>query len=117
MGRAFLAAIVAALLTAAPAGAATPRFIGTGHDPSVAVDANGTAHVAWPSEQNGATLEYCQVPRGKRTCTVRLSFPLPDSGAGHPQVLIRGPGLVSIVRGARTRQAPIGQGPVPVVRG
>ena len=36
---------------AAPAPAATPRFIGTGHDPSVAVDANGTAHVAWPSEQ------------------------------------------------------------------
>jgi hypothetical protein len=99
MGRARLlaASVAATLVCAAPAGAVTPRFIGTGHDPSVAVDQNGTAHAAWPSEEHGNTLEYCQVPRGKRTCAVRQSFPLADSGAGHPQVLIRGPGLVSIV--------------------
>jgi hypothetical protein len=100
MGRARLFAAVAAamLVSAAPAGAATPRFLGTGHDPSVAVDQNGTAHVAWPSEQNGNTLEYCQVPRHGKTCTQRHSFPLTESGAGHPQVLVRGPGLISIVQ-------------------
>src|SRR4051794_26537656 len=99
MGRArLLAALGAATLVfAAPAGAATPRFIGTGHDPSVAVDQNGTAHVAWSSEQTGNTLEYCRLPRGKRACTIRLSLPLADSGSGHAQVLIRGPGLISIV--------------------
>jgi hypothetical protein len=98
MGRALLAAIVAALLAAAPAGAATPRFLGTGHDPSVAVDQNGTAHVAWPSEQHGNTLEYCQVPRRGKTCTARHTFQLSESGSGHPQVLVRGPGLISIVQ-------------------
>jgi hypothetical protein len=97
MGRAVLYAAIALLLIAAPARASTPRFLGTGHDPSVAVDGNGTAHVAWPSEQNGATLEYCQVPRRKRTCAVRQSIPLTHAGAGHPQVLLPGPGRVSIV--------------------
>jgi hypothetical protein len=98
MGRAFLAVLAAALIAAAPAGAATPRFLGTGHDPSVAVDQNGTAHVAWPSEQHGNTLEYCQVPRRAKACTVRRTLTLPEEGAGHPQVLVRAPNLISIVQ-------------------
>ena len=101
MGSVRLSAAVAALAllgSAAPASAATPRFIGTGHDPSVAVDANGTAHVAWPSEQNGATLEYCQLPRKAKACSVRQSFPMDEIGSGHPQVLLPArPGAVSIV--------------------
>ena len=42
-----IACVVAGLLLAAPAGAATPVTIGTGHKPGVAVDAAGTAYIAW----------------------------------------------------------------------
>jgi len=55
-------------LAVAPASAsAAPGFLGRGHDPGVAVDAAGTAHVAWLAEAAGqeGVLEYCQVPRGK----------------------------------------------------
>ena len=65
--------LLAVLLGAAPA-AAAPGFLGRGHDPGVAVDPAGTAHVAWLAEAGDAgSLEYCQVPRGKRACSVRPS--------------------------------------------
>ena len=89
------AAALAACATsanAAPASAATPRVLGTGHDPGVAVDFHGTAHVAWLAEtgSGAATLEYCQVPRAKRSCAVRESFPLEKPGSGKVQVIARG---------------------------
>jgi hypothetical protein len=88
-----------ALLAAASPAAAAPGFLGTGHDPGVAVDAAGTAHVAWLAEAPGntGTLEYCQVPRGKRACAVRGSIPLEDDGFGKVQVLLPAPGTVQIV--------------------
>jgi hypothetical protein len=88
-----------ALLAAASPSAAAPGFLGTGHDPGVAVDATGTAHVAWLAEAPGntGTLEYCQVPRGKRACAVRGSVPLEDDGFGKVQVLLPAPGTVQIV--------------------
>src|SRR5690348_16745900 len=86
------------LLAAAPAAAATPSFLGTGHDPGVAVDGAGTAHVAWLAQAPGGTgtLEYCQVPRGKRRCAVRTSVPLEDDGFGKVQVMLPVPGTVQI---------------------
>src|SRR5687768_10530107 len=59
-----------ALLPAASASAAvTPITLGKGSVPGVAVDANGTAHVAWHPDVNGdAPLKYCKVSRGARTC-------------------------------------------------
>jgi hypothetical protein len=86
-------AFLALLIAAAPAGAAVkPRFLGTGHDPGVAIDAAGTAHVGWFTEAD--TLEYCQVPRRASRCTLRRSFALPDSGVGKVQVLVPRPGVV-----------------------
>jgi hypothetical protein len=86
-------ALLALLVVAAPAGAAVkPRFLGTGSDPGIAVDRAGTAHVGWFTEDD--TLEYCQVPRRARRCTVRRSFPLADFGVGKVQVLVPRPGLV-----------------------
>ena len=86
------------LATAAPS-AAAPGFLGRGHDPGVAVDAAGTAHVAWLSAApNGAgTLEYCQVPRGRRACAARTSVPLESDGFGKVQVLLPRPGVVQVI--------------------
>src|SRR5215217_882244 len=90
--------VFACLAGAAPAGAA-PGFLGRGHDPGVAVDGAGTAHVAWLAEaaDGTGTLEYCQVPRGKRACALRRSVGLPEDGFGKVQVLLPRPGTVQIV--------------------
>ena len=91
--RPLVVAVLAFCVLAAPAGAAVkPRFLGTGHDPGVAVDAAGTAHVGWFTQAD--TLEYCQVPRRGRRCALRRSFPLPDFGIGKVQVLAPRPGVV-----------------------
>ena len=87
------------LLAAASPAAAKPGFLGRGHDPGVAVDAAGTAHVAWlaAAADGAGTLEYCQVPRGKRACAARTSIPLEDDGFGKVQVMLPRPGVVQIV--------------------
>jgi hypothetical protein len=92
-------ALVALLGAAAPAAAATPRFLGTGPDPGVAVDRAGTAHVAWFNEPDGGqpVLEYCQVPRRGRACAVRHTFTLPEDGTAKAQVLVPRPGTVVLV--------------------
>src|SRR3954453_21415754 len=100
MGALRIAASTAFVLLAAvaPAGAA-PGFLGRGHDPGVAVDGAGTAHVAWLADAPGGTgtLEYCQVPRGKRACAARASIPVEESGFGKVQVMLPQPGVVQIV--------------------
>ena len=56
MGGAKLAALTAfACLAGAAPAAAAPGFLGRGHDPGVAVDAAGTAHVAWLAEAADGT--------------------------------------------------------------
>jgi hypothetical protein len=93
--------LAALALAAAPATAATPRFLGTGHDPGVAVDRAGTAHVAWLAENGAvATLEYCQVPRHGHACAARQTFPLERAGTGKVQVVTH--------RGAVFVLAPVG---------
>jgi hypothetical protein len=95
--RTALLSLLAVLLGAAPA-AAAPGFLGRGHDPGVAVDAAGTAHVAWLARAGEAgAIEYCQVPRGKRRCAVRRSIAVADDGFGKVQVLLPRPGTVQIV--------------------
>jgi len=85
-------------LAGAADAAAAPGFLGRGHDPGVAVDGAGTAHVAWLTRAGDAgSLEYCQVPRGKRACAVRRSVALSESGFGKVQVLLPRPGVVQIV--------------------
>ena len=95
--RIVLLSLSAALVCAAPA-AAAPGFLGRGHDPGVAVDAAGTAHVAWLARAGDAgTIEYCQVRRGTRRCALRRSIAVPDDGFGKVQVLLPRPGTVQIV--------------------
>ena len=47
--------------------------------------------------QNGGTLEYCQVPRGRRACAVRRSIGVPNDGFGKVQVLLPRPGTIQIL--------------------
>jgi hypothetical protein len=91
--------ILMAAALAAPASAA-PGMIGAGHDPGVAVDAAGTAHVAWFAEPAGgdSVVQYCQVPRGRRSCAVTQTLAVgQESGTGQVQVLVPRPGTVYIV--------------------
>ena len=99
MGALKIAAVTTLALLAAASPAAAAGFLGTGHDPGVAVDATGTAHVAWLAEAPGGTgtLQYCQVPRGKRACALRASIPLEEDGFGKVQVMLPAPGTVQLV--------------------
>ena len=60
-----------------------PLTIGTGEDPSLLVDAAGTAHIVWnqPVAGNADELHYCRLPRGARACTNSsvLQITEPDS--------------------------------------
>jgi hypothetical protein len=88
----------ALLLAGAAPAAAAPGFLGTGHDPGVAVDRAGTAHVAWLTDTGDAgAVEYCRVPRGERACASRRQIPLENDGFGKVQVLLPRPGVVQIV--------------------
>jgi hypothetical protein len=90
--------VLVCLAGAAPAVAA-PGFLGRGHDPGVAVDSKGTAHVAWLARaaDGTGTIEYCQVPRGKRACALRRSLALSEDGFGKVQVLLPRPGTVHLI--------------------
>jgi hypothetical protein len=90
------------LAAAAPASAAKPFFLGTGGNPGVAVDAAGTAHVAWWVESATApdAVHYCQVPRRARRCAVLRTLPAPGLRRiplSDVQVLLPRPGTVLIV--------------------
>lgn len=74
-----------ALALAAPAGAAQPFVVGVGHDPDVAVDASGAAHVVWNQNTADVTktlIVYCKIPKGATKCAVKhvLSPPLQSTG-------------------------------------
>jgi hypothetical protein len=90
--------LVAALvlcLAPAGAGAATPLTIGTGHKPAVAVDASGTAYIAWfGPESNITSLNFCRLPRGAGACDVRTTIAAPGTTLSRPFVTVDG----SIVR-------------------
>lgn len=60
--------LVAATLLSAPA--ANAFTIGPGSRPGVAVDASGTAYIAYngPEVQNVAPLRFCRLPRGATAC-------------------------------------------------
>jgi hypothetical protein len=88
-----IAAIVAGLVLVAPAGAsaATALTIGTGHKPGVAVDAAGTAYVAWYGpESNVTSLNVCRLPRGAGACDVRTTIAAPGTTLSRPFVTVDG---------------------------
>jgi len=101
-----LAALGASLALAAGAGAA-PILLGAGQKPDLFVDGSGTGHFTWTEQGIPGTsdiLHYCQLPRGKTTCDVNLSFTptageelLPTSDFEGPSVFLPSPGRVVLV--------------------
>ena len=63
---AIIAAALTATLLAAPA--ASAFVIGPGRDPGLAVDASGTAYIAWNGPENASTLRFCRLPRAATVC-------------------------------------------------
>ena len=75
IARACFAAVVFALVLAAPAGAATAIPIGTGVDPNVVLDAAGTAYIAWNGDEPlSSTIRFCKLPRGAAACSVATTI-------------------------------------------
>ncbi len=86
----FLSAI-AALLIAPAAADAAPFAIGQGFKPSVAVDANGTAYIAWYGpEPLNSSLQFCRLPRGATSCDVRQAITAPGTSLYRPFVQVSG---------------------------
>jgi hypothetical protein len=86
-----IACLVAGLVLVAPAGAATPLTLGTGHKPGVAVDAAGTAYLAWfGPESNVTSLNFCRLPRGAGACDVRTTIAAPGTTLSRPFVTVDG---------------------------
>jgi hypothetical protein len=105
--RALLLTVVISGALAAPAHAATGVRVGLGEAPGVAIDAAGTAHLAYNADYvDGLNqpLMYCAWPRGARTCTPRPIVSDGDSASAQPALVQAGPapGELTIVS-ARTR--------------
>ena len=110
IGRLSMALVViasAAMLGASGASAAAGAPIvvsaaGSDADPSVVVDAQGTAHVVWSVQGSGADsgiTNYCQIPAGGTSCTDDHSFATPAYGAS--RVLLGAtPGEIVVLSGS-----------------
>ena len=90
--------LVAATLLAAPA--ANAFTIGPGSRPGVAVDASGTAYIAWngPEVQNVAPLRFCRLPRGATACDAGAagSIATPGTSLSKPFIVVSGERVVIV---------------------
>jgi hypothetical protein len=91
-----LAALLAAALVAPSTGAAIT--IGQGGQPSVAVDAAGTAYVAWAGVGSPRALRFCRLPRGASACdrgaASAIAAPGNSTSVSRPIVLVSGSRVV-----------------------
>jgi hypothetical protein len=88
-----IASVLAAVALLAPAAAraATPLTIGAGHKPGVAVDAAGTAYIAWYGPESTVTsLRFCRLPRGAAACDVATTITAPGTTLSRPFVTVDG---------------------------
>jgi hypothetical protein len=85
------AALLLALALPAAAHAASPLTIGTGHKPGVAVDAAGTAYIAWyGGESTFSSLQFCRLPRGASACAHRGQIATSQDSLSRPFVTVSG---------------------------
>ncbi len=85
------AALLIALALPVAARAAAPLTIGTGHKPGVAVDAAGTAYLAWfGAETSVSSLQFCRLPRGASACAHRGQITTPGTSLSRPFVTVSG---------------------------
>jgi hypothetical protein len=84
-----IAWLLVALLAPPGAGAATSFPIGAGHKPGVAVDAAGTAYIAWYGPEPGVTsLHFCRLPRAAGACAVSTTIAAPGTTLSRPFVAV-----------------------------
>lgn len=84
-------AFVVALALPAAAGAAAPLTVGQGHKPGMAIDASGTAYVAWYEDGGAPTaLRFCRLPRGAVACEAAQQIAAPNSSLSRPFVTVSG---------------------------
>jgi hypothetical protein len=89
---AFIAALGCAL--GAPAAAAGAVTVGQGDNaPGVAVDAAGTAYIAW---DNHNTLQFCRLPRGASACDISHSIAAPGATTLRAFVAVSGSRVVVV---------------------
>lgn len=96
---AVVAAALAGMLMAAPA--ASAFVIGPGKEPGLAVDAAGTAYIAWNGpEGTNATLRFCRLPRGATACGAGVAPMLPapatTTSLRRPFVVVSGDRVVVV---------------------
>jgi hypothetical protein len=85
------AALLVALAVPAAARAASPLTIGHGHKPGVAVDAAGTAYIAWyGGESTLSSLQFCRLPRGASMCARRGQIATSQDSLSRPFVTVSG---------------------------
>lgn len=81
---ALLAVLIACITWSTSARAAGVTIAPDGNDPAIAVDAQGTGHIAFPSSSGTPAVDdysYCRLPRGATTCAPRTRLVTPG-GAG-----------------------------------
>ena len=84
-------AILIALLAAPAAARADVTTIGDGYSPGVAVDAAGTAYIAWIGPEPLAnTLQFCKLPRGASACSVKSALKTTGNSLTRPFVAVFG---------------------------
>ena len=83
-----LAATCACAL-AAPAGAGAVT-LGPGAMPGLAVDAAGTAYIAWSGPGSPASLQFCRLPRGATACDIRHAIVAPGTDDSRAFVAVSG---------------------------
>ncbi|HEY3188236.1 MAG TPA: hypothetical protein VGJ70_12235, partial [Solirubrobacteraceae bacterium] len=82
------AIVIAALAPCAASGA--PGNLGSGADPAVAVDAGGTAYIAWIGVEPSVTsLHFCRLPRGTTSCQA-VTIAAPGTSLTRPFVAVDG---------------------------
>jgi hypothetical protein len=94
-------AVAAFLVIAAPARAAAPIVVGTGADPGLAVDAAGTAYIAWNGPEPGGTrsLHFCRLTRGATTCAdTTIPVPAGTYSLSQPFLVVGSGGTVQITQ-------------------
>ncbi|MDX6224600.1 MAG: hypothetical protein QOE64_976, partial [Frankiales bacterium] len=71
--------------------------IGVGSQPGVAVDAAGTAYVAWnqTGRPDPVPLEFCKIPRGATSCTP-ATLTVPGTVQRAPFVFVRGTRVIVV---------------------
>lgn len=96
-----LALVAAAAVLALPSSAAAGAIsIGAGNvfsAPGLAVDAAGTAYIAWRGPESGVgSLQFCRLPRGAAACDSRHAIATPGDSVSRAFVVVSGSRVIVV---------------------